>query len=1128
MSLLRKIMFGVFVVALLMGLAGAAPALAQSPWWNTTSVVSPTVLSQGGEGTIVVRALNLGDESASGTITVTDTLPAGVTVRHVPGEPGEPDEPNVTMVKFEGPRESPPEECGELSPGKVQCTYSNLYPPINPYEYLEMTIGVKVTGSSGGQNRVEVSGGGAPDVQIERPVTVSGGSTPFGVEDFAIVPEEEGGKVDWRAGSHPFQLTTTFNLNETVDPFRPPALPKDLHFMLPVGLVGNPTAVAQCSGRDFTTKHFDGLGNQCAGDTAIGVATITFDEPGLGGGVQTHPVPLFNLTPNRGEPARFGFEYANTPVILDVSVRSGSDYGVTVDVDNITQLANFMESTVTFWGVPNASVHDQSRGWECLSGGTYAHEVGESQIPCNRSNVSRPQAFLTLPTSCAAPFVPRVQIDSWPVRNGSGSEPVSIYPPVSEYSLQDQFGRVLGLTGCNQLPFEPSIEVAPDVQEGSSSSGLKVNVHVPQEVSENGGGLAGSNVKTIAVALPEGVALNPAGSDGLEACSQGLVGFTGFSEYSGGNTATFTSALPEPLQQGVDFCPDASKIGTVSIKSPLLPNPVVGAVYLAEQNENPFGSLVAMYIVAEDPASGFLVKLPGMVHLTETGQIVTTFENNPQLPFEDAELHFFGGERAPLSTPSRCGPYTTQASFAPWSGNPSVNSTSTFDITSGPDGSPCPGAALPFDPSLTAGTTSIQAGGFSPFTMTMSREDGNQLLQAINLHMPAGLSGLLSGIQLCPEPLADQGLCGPGSQIGETIVSVGVGGNPFSVRGGRVYITGPYDGAPYGLSIVNPAKAGPFDLEKGTPCDCVVVRAKIEVDPITAALTITSDNTGPYKIPTILDGIPLQIRHVNVTINRPGFTFNPTNCDPLQIKGSLTSTEGAAASLSVPLQVTNCAVLGFKPAFSVSTAGKTSRSNGASLHVKLTYPKAPFGSQANIRSVKVDLPRQLPSRLSTLQKACPVATFEANPANCSSGSRVGMARATTPLLPVALAGPAYFVSHAGLKFPELVIVLSGYGTTIQLHAETFISSSGVTSSTFRTVPDAPVGTFELALPEGKYSALAANTNLCKAKLKMPTAFTAQNGMVIKRSTPINVTGCTKHKDQRSSSKHKSTTRKKKT
>jgi hypothetical protein len=695
--------------------------------------------------------------------------------------------------------------------------------------------------------------------------------------------------------------------------------------------------------------------------------------------------------------------------------------------------------------------------------------------------------LLSLPTSCAGPLQTSVQADSWKAEGVFGSVPASVELPA--------------LDGCNRLPFGPSIDVSPDGQAASTPSGLTVKVHVPQEEALNANGLSPADVKNTTVALPEGVVLNPAAADGLQSC-----------------TDVVEPGRPEGEiglnQPGKPSCPEASKVGTVEIHSPLLPNSLVGSAYLAAQNANPFKSLVALYVVAEDPVSGVLVKLAGEVVPDEhTGRLVSTFLNTPQLPFEDFKLHFFGGNRAPLGTPALCGSYTTTASIVPWSAVKPVQSSSTFNITTGPNGGPCP-SPLPFAPSLTAGTTSIEAGGLSPFTMTMSREDGNQDLQAISLHMPPGLSGLLSSVKLCAEAQANAGTCGPESEIGETTVSVGLGGDPFSVKGGKVFVTAGYEGAPYGLSIVNPAKAGPFDVEKDTAnpannpvCDCLVVRAKIEVDPITAALTITSDNSGPYKIPHILDGIPLQIKHVNVTVNRPGFTFNPTNCNPMSITGSLSSTEGATSAVSVPFKVHDCANLAFKPAFSVSTSGKTSRANGASLHVKLVYPKAPFGSQANIRSVKVNLPKQLPSRLTTLQKACPDSTFNANPAACPAASRIGAAKAITPLLPVALAGPAYFVSHGGAKFPELVVVLSGYGTTVQLHAETFISKAGITSSTFRTVPDVPVGTFELTLPQGKFSALAANGNLCKSKLAMPTAFTAQNGAVIHQSTPINVTGC---------------------
>jgi hypothetical protein len=375
--------------------------------------------------------------------------------------------------------------------------------------------------------------------------------------------------------------------------------------------------------------------------------------------------------------------------------------------------------------------------------------------------------------------------------------------------------------------------------------------------------------------------------------------------------------------------------------------------------------------------------------------------------------------------------------------------------------------------------------------------------------MPPGLAGLLSTVALCPEPQATQGTCGPESQIGETTVSAGVGSEPITVTGGRVYITGPYEGAPYGLSIVNPVKAGPFDLENTKtnhpPCDCIVIRARIEVNPVTAQLTVTSD-----QIPTIIEGIPLQLKHINVLINRPGFTFNPTNCQPKALAATVTGNENTSQLTSTPFQVTNCAALNFQPKFTVTTSGKTSKADGASLHVLLSYPDTPPGTSTNIAKVKVDLPKQLPSRLTTLQKACLAAVFETNPANCPPASIIGHAKVTTQVLPVPLEGPAYFVSHGNEAFPSLTIVLQGYGTTIILTGSTLIRH-GITSTTFHNTPDVPFHTFELTLPQGKYSALAATTNLCKTKLNMPTALVAQNGVEIHQTTKITTTNCPKPK-----------------
>jgi hypothetical protein len=1111
-------------------------------------------------------------------ITIVDTLPEGVTVTTkcievMVKESGKYNGPNCRKEALNpiNPLASPKEGEWESGPsiqgqsqayqeGKdtpfarmvckqvvqtVTCTYNSF--PVPSYEALTVAINVKVEkGKGNGPNEARVEGGGAATVASKKALALSDNPPPFGQETYELTPEEEGGLPDTQAGNHPFQLTTTIALNTRTVPvpaslveeeYKYPqvqtigAFTKDLRFNLPPGLIGNPTPLAKCSIKLFSEWPHA----YCPNKTVIGVASAT-----VAGSIPESPLvtnPVYSLEPSVGEPARFGFQTGLGPVFLDVSLRTGGDYGVVVTVPDIIQSLEFVRSQVTFWGVPADPRHNTARGPECAKNLMFKGPLVEPS--CAPETVGE-TPFLIMPTSCPhnpatgqfEPLRTSVEGDSW-------GQPGSFTAP-KEYAFQNSEGGLLEQVGCDALNFTPSIKVTPDSERASTPSGLRVDVHVAQEGSLTSSGLAESAVKDTTVTLPAGVAINPASADGLDACSDALIGYLPgesnapeslrFTPRLPGSLTAITAGEPAPLSPGVNFCPEGAKIATVDIHTPLLEHQLEGSVYLAAQNANPFGSLVALYLVAEDPVSGVLIKLAGEVKPDPaTGQLVTTFNSTPPLPFEDLVLHFFGGPRAPLGTPALCGSYTTSASFKSWSGETPSVSSPPFQITSGPNGSPCPNppgdmspSTLPFNPSLTTGSLNLQAGAFTPFTLTMSRPDGNQNLDAIQLKMPPGLLGTLSGVKLCSEAEGNAGTCGPESLIGETTVSVGLGGNPFSVRGGRVYVTGPYKGAPYGLSIVNPAKAGPFDVEHDTSkpgqytpaCDCVVVRAKIEVDPTTAALTITTDTSGPYQIPQILDGIPLQIQHVNVTINRPSFTFNPTNCSKMAIGGNLTSSAGARSALSVPFQVTNCATLKFKPIFKVSTAGKTSRKNGASLDVKLSYPKLPFGQQPNIAKVKVNLPRQLPSRLTTLQKACTEHTFNLNPAACPAASRVGSAMATTPIIPVPLSGPAYFVSYGGAKFPELVIVLSGYGTTVQLHGETFISKKGITSSTFHQVPDVPIGTFQLKLPQGTNSALAANTNLCKIKkggLKMPTAFTAQNGAVIHQTTPITVNGCPKRK-----------------
>ncbi len=1089
------------------------------PWWHVNTVYAPAQKA-GGEGTIEVEVSNLGDAATEGTlaehtaeaakgetkgfITVVDKLPAGLSVTDAE-EPVYAEGGSSRNERTSFQRSKMCSVAGQT----VTCLYGM---PVRPYERIIVLMNTKAApGAATGMNEVSVSGGGAQPVVSRRILSPDQTAPSFGIENYELTPEEEGGAPDTQAGSHPFQLTTTLAINTQsaqvlkythgnrippeaaiVPEVQPVALTKDLRFHLPPGLIGNPEPLPKCSLLVFTQENKEGR-PKCPADTVIGVSTpiVTARDERYNDPIAISE-PLYNLEPAVGEPARFGFQTIVGPVILDTSVRTGGDYGVVVTVPNTVSIP-FLGNQLTIWGVPADARHNASRGRECLDD-IRPKEIGGEELSCPVNE--KPQPFVIMPTACTGPLQTTMEVDSW-AAPGVFSEP-------AEYVFQTGAGGIgepYGMDGCNHLSFEPSISVAPDGSQGSTPTGLTVDEHVPQQAELDATGLADSTVRDTTVALPAGVAIDPSGGDGLSACGVGEV------------------ALESAAEQ---TCPESSKIGSVEVHTPLLPNPLVGAAYLAQQEANPFGSLVAMYIVVYDPVSGVRIKVAGEVRPDAvTGQLVATFNNTPELPFEDLVLHFFGGSRAPLGTPALCGGYTTTASIAPWSGNAPVASSSEFEITSGPNGSPC-ADPLPFDPALTAGSLNLQAGAFTPFTMTMSREDGHQNLKSIELKMPPGLSGTLSSVALCGEPQADAGTCGPESLIGETTVSVGLGGNPFTVTGGKVYITGPYEGAPFGLSIVNPAKAGPFDLENTKShrpaCDCLVVRAKIEVNPTTAALTITSDDSGPYAIPPIIEGIPLQIKHVNVTINRPGFTFNPTNCNPMAIGGSLRSTEGSSQALSVPFQVTDCAALKFQPKFAVSTSAKTSRAGGASLTAKLSYPNVGghsiFASgQANIARVKVELPEQLPSRLTTLQKACTASQFEANPAGCPAASFIGHAKAITPLLPVPLEGPAIFVSHGGEAFPSLEVVLQGYGVTIDLVGSTFIKS-GVTSSTFKTVPDAPVGSFELTLPEGKYSALTALGNLCKSKLAMPTEFVAQNGAEIHESTKIAVTGCPKTKKQK--------------
>jgi hypothetical protein len=898
----------------------------------------------------------------------------------------------------------------------------------------------------------------------------------------------EGVTPDVQAGRHPYEQTVTFKLN-TLTNSHGQAYPaggdaKNAVVNLPAGFAGNPNATPYCSAAVLQHDH------TCPHDTVIGVARVYFDVPNSENvliDVLPAFVPVYNVAPSRGELALFGFFVGrdiNLVTLIHVRVRSTGDYGLTATVTDISQVSEVIESAVTLWGVPADHGHDPLRGSHDNGGGCLSEleengKVSTGSCPSD----TPPRPFLTNPTECGGqPLTSTLNIDSW---QNPGLLTASDEPVLSDPNWLTATAGSPPLEGCERLVFNPSLSVTPETSAVDSPTGLNVDVHVPQ--SEDPSALATPDLRNATVALPAGVAISPAAANGLAGCTPEGIGLH----------------TENPVA-----CPDASKLSTVRVTSPDLPRDadgsegaLTGFVYLGAPASGPITAPpYTIYLLAE--GYGVSIRLQGSVSPNPaTGQLTATFTENPQLPFDDLKLDFFGGPRAALATPPACGGYTTTSQLVPYSSPVAATPSSSFQASFDGNGAACPNP-LSFAPAFSAGSTNTTAGGFGSFVLNISRPDGQQALSQITLTTPPGLSGMLSSVPLCGEPQAAQGTCPSSSQIGTATAGAGAGPEPFYASG-PVSLTGPYKGAPFGLSVAIPAVAGPFNF--GT----VVVRSAIYVDPHTAQITVVSD-----PLPQMVDtsqtdsGVPVALHSVSVNIDRPGFIFNPTSCDPMTVNGTLSSNQGASVAESSPFQVGGCGALAFKPSFAVSTQAKTSKANGASLDVKV----ASGPGQANIAKVDVSLPLALPSRLTTLQKACTEVQFAANPSGCPAGSVVGVATAVTPVLNVPLTGPAYLVSHGGAAFPDLVVVLQGQGVTIELTGETDIKK-GVTYSKFETVPDAPVSTFELKLPEGPHSILgaylpaSAKGSFCGENLSMPRTITAQNGAVVKQDTAITVSGC---------------------
>jgi hypothetical protein len=905
-------------------------------------------------------------------------------------------------------------------------------------------------------------------------------SASFEITGFDGVALNSDGSASTQAGAHPFEVTTSFSISSALDykgSLAPEENPRDIEVLLPPGFVGNPTAAPKCTEAQLALSNFVPPFNKCPIDSQVGYTEIAFT---LGGTEPTlYKLPVYNMETPLGSPALFGFNVIAFPTYLHARVRTGEDYGVTAALSPAAQATPFVGGTFTLWGVPADPAHNSERSVFC-EGGSCTGSGATALAP------RRP--FLTNPENCSAgPLTTVLRIDSWQ-NIGQFEE----RPTVSH--LND--GTPAGVDGCSRLPFDPSISVQPSTTSADSPTALSVDLSIPQ--NEAPGGLAEAYLDKATVTLPQGVTINSAGGDGLLGCTAAEVDLHG----------------PGPAQ-----CPDASKIGTVQVQTPLIDHPVHGAVFAATQKDNPFGSLLATYIAINDPLTGVVVKLAGQVEADpSSGQLTATFDENPQLPFSTFELNFFGGSRAVLRTPPSCGTYTTVGKFSPWTAadpaNPTVpetvTSVSSFTIASGPNGGPCPAGG--FDPKLSAGTSNPLAGNYSPMSLRLSRPDGSQELKSLTVSLPQGLVGKLAGVAYCSEgqiaaamARSGEGMgalelaspsCPAASQVGTVSVGAGAGPTPLTVNTGKAYLAGPYKGAPLSLVIVTPALAGPFDL------GAVVVRSALEVDPETAKITAVSD-----PIPSILDGIPLDVRSVQVSMDRPDFILNPTSCEVMRFSGFASSVTGASAPIGDRFQAASCERLAFKPKLNLSLKGGTKRNDHPALRAVLTQA----AGQANIDRVSVVLPASEFIDQSRIGDACTRPQFREG--QCPAKSILGRARAFSPLLSEPLEGPVYFRSNGGERvLPDVVADLRGQIHVVLVGAVDSVAKKGSEVSrirnTFATVPDAPVSKFVLELQSGKKGLLVNSANLCKVPNKAVLKMTAQNGKTYD-TTPAVANGCGK-------------------
>jgi hypothetical protein len=911
-----------------------------------------------------------------------------------------------------------------------------------------------------------------------------------GSEGFSSAPLAEGGAPDRLSGSHPLALQTEINLNLGPESPSEPGVPvsegdlKDLEVELPGGLFENAAAVTRCSQALFHTPRgqtpFEASlsGESCPDKSQIGTVAL---HSSYGGGT-TRTFGLFNLDPPPGAPSELGLNAYGSPIVFIPHLRqSGGEYGITLAAHNIPQSVDVYGLGLEVWGTPWALIHNDRRG-NCLN--EAEPSFGWAKCSVGPPAVNPAVAYLTLPTACEATLPFAVKADSW-------QEPAETI--ARTYSAP-------GLEKCEQLRFEPVASGFVSNPRASSPSGFDFNLDVNNEGFLNPERRSPSPVRKAIVTLPEGMTINPSVGAGLVACSP----------------AAYAAETPtSPPGAG---CPNGSKIGDFTVKTPLFEEAIEGSLYLAAPHDNPSGNLIAVYLVAKAPSRGVLVKVAGKLDAdAASGTLTATFDNLPQLPYTDLKVHFREGQRSPLATPDACGSFSTAMDLTPW-GSPTtvLHNTSPFAVGSGVEGGPCPSGTPAFAPEAKGGTLNSNAGSYSPFYLHLTRKDTEQEITSYSALLPPGLTGKIGDIPYCPEAdieaakrnsgfaEAEHPSCPAASEIGHTIAGYGLG-PVLTYAPGGLYLAGPFHGSTFSIVAIDSATVGPFDL--GT----VVVRSAIRVNPETAQVSI--DSAGSDPIPHIIDGIPIHLRDIRVYISKHGLTLNPTSCDPFTVASTLNGSgaifadpaDDSTATATAPFQAFNCGALQFKPKLKLRLKGGTKRGDYPSLRAEVK----PRTGDANLAYAQVALPPAEFLAQNHIETICtrPQYAREA----CPGGSVIGHARAFTPLLDQPLEGNVYLRSSVGV-LPDMAIALRGGGKGISIDLIGKIDSfHGGLRATFKTIPDAPVSKFVLKLRGGKHGPIQNSEDVCKATGESTLRFIGHNNLGLEGHEALEVPCGGKHK-----------------